>query len=256
MNVDFEPIYLANRHRDLFTRWTTVVSLSCDDVDGTFNHSCIVLPPRHRKLTMTIEFDLDDGELAIESLLQEVVAALSRSQAFWHDLNYTPHFATVSDRQSVQISLECHVFTNMKTKSLLEQPLSILKHTDVRLFTVAALHIHADLLGRSVAAGDVVRHCNEYIVSLFMSQLEFQFPLAFSRTCRQRFLQQEAYLGSISYALTNSATMIPKLVKLISNDKTATMCYRLLQLASDRRKVARLAKFDSGVSPFQVLKRS
>lgn len=144
----------------------------------------------------------------------------------------------------------------MKTKNLLEQPLSTLKHMNFHLMSVSTLNVSADFVGMAKSFEDALHQANEYIVSLFLSQLEFQFPLVFSRICRRRFLQQEASLGSVSYSLTGTPTMIPQLIKIISEDRTCTTCYHVLELSSNRRKVARLEKLKEGVSPFQVIRHS
>ncbi|SCV05206.1 LANO_0H02388g1_1 [Lachancea nothofagi CBS 11611] len=256
MNVNFDSVYLANTRRNLLSQWSSSVTLLNADLERSLDLDSIVLPPRQKSLQININLNYgDEDDLSSSQFTHEIIQSLTNCSDFWHDLNYKPSFQA-SSASCVEISLDCEIFTTMKTKSLLEQPLSILKHMNARLLTVTTVDVQAVFLGTSKSAPDIVKQCNEFLVSLFVSQLEFQFPLAFSRVCRSRFLQQEAFLGPISYALANSASMIPKLIKIISDDKTATTCYRILQLSGDRRKVSRLLKLKDAVSPFQILKHS
>ncbi|SCU92613.1 LAFA_0F11738g1_1 [Lachancea sp. 'fantastica'] len=258
MNIDFKPVFLTNGSRDLLSEWKSAISIESNDSKNSktaLNDHSIVLPPRQKPLLFKIVLSSSENKPVSRSVSQALVDGFQQCLQFWHDLHYRAGVCIVDDN-SVVLTLECLVFTVMKTKNLLEQPLSVLKHMDEHLVTVSALTVHATFTSSSPPEIDAVKHCNFFLVSLLISQLEFQFPLVFSRVCRLRFLQQEASLGPVSYALTNSASMVPKLIKIISNDKTATTCCRMVQISSDRRKLVRLLKFKNGTSPVQILKRS
>ncbi|SCU97004.1 LAME_0F18184g1_1 [Lachancea meyersii CBS 8951] len=259
MDVSFDPIYLANGYRDVVSQWNSSVSVLSSDFERSLDKDSIVLPPRQKPLyafELQLDIELFSSNESISSCLTQAFAeGLNSCLEYWQDLNYRATVQVMSEH-CIRVSLECQIFSTMKTKNLLEQPLSIMKHMNLRLVTVAGLKVQATFIGASPPVPEAIRQCNVFLVSLFISQLEFQFPLAFSRVCRLRFIQQEASLGPVSYALTNSAIMVPRLVKIISDDRTATTCYRIIQISSDRRKLARLLKFKTGVSPTQILKHS
>lgn len=79
------------------------------------------------------------------------------------------------------------------------------------------------------SSADVISQFNEYLASLVVSQLEFQFPMVFSVIARNRFRAQEADIGPISYGLVCSSALIPITVQLIAEEKTATTVCQLLR---------------------------
>ncbi|CAR29548.1 hypothetical protein ZYGR_0AD02300 [Zygosaccharomyces rouxii] len=91
---------------------------------------------------------------------------------------------------------------------------------------------------------DVVSQLNEYLASLIVSQLEFQFPMVFSTIARNRFKSQETDIGPISYSLVYSSALIPITVQLIAGERTATTACQLLR---PKRRTSRI--------DFQILKQ-
>lgn len=120
-----------------------------------------------------------------------------------------------------------------KIKTLLESPLKLRSH-DSTLPSIAYLEeivVTAKFyggLGVKLDATSLVPQLQEYLSSLIISQLEFQFPLVFSAVARKRFQSQETVLAAVSYSSTESSFLIPLLVRLIANDPTATTAYQLL----------------------------
>ncbi|CEP61032.1 Rec102p LALA0_S02e05226g [Lachancea lanzarotensis] len=258
MYISFEPVFLANDQRNVYSEWQSSVSIESNDSKNAINEHSIVLPPRQKHLQIKIVL-FSNEEMVLKGVTQTLANAFTQCLQFWRDLNYRVTVDIASDN-CVLLTLECQIFSVMKTKNLLEQPLSVLKHMDLQLATISAVTVNATLSSSltplEIDGVAVVKHCNFFLVSLLISQLEFHFPLVFSRVCRLRFLQQEASLGPVSYALTSSASLVPKLVKIISDDKTATTCYRIIEISSDRRKLKRMLKFKNGTSPIQILKHS
>ncbi|KAM3162737.1 hypothetical protein ACU8KH_02997 [Lachancea thermotolerans] len=200
MDVSFAPVYLSNRDHSFSSQWNSHARLFGMGTESCLDDNSFVLPPIQQPLRINFSFSFD-GANPTCAFLSSFVAALERCNEFWTDLNYTPSFE-IPTNCSVRIKLSCRIFSLMKTKNLLEQPLSTLKHMNFHLMSVSTLNVSADFVGMAKSFEDALHQANEYIVSLFLSQLEFQFPLVFSRICRRRFLQQEASLGSVSYSLT------------------------------------------------------
>lgn len=188
--------------------------------------------------------------------MNQILLGFKRCEGFWQDLNYQVTFDV--DKTTITLNLSCMIFTQMKVKTLLEQPLSLQRHRPQTLRTVESVDITANFLIRDGENDEgwssILNQSNEYLISLFVSQLEFQYPLVFSRDCRKRFLQQEKSLGPISYALTNSSSLIPNLIKIISDDNTATTSYQIVKLLGDSSKLKRMRNNVNKPIPFEILR--
>ena len=159
--------------------------------------------------------------------------ALIKCSEFWEEeLLYQPAFE-INAEGLIDLRLRCQIWSLNKIKTLLESPLKLRSH-DSTLPSIAYLKeivITAKFygeLGVKLDATSMVPQLQEYMSSLIISQLEFQFPLVFSAVARKRFQGQEAVLAAVSYSSTESSFLIPLLVRLIANDPTATTAYQLL----------------------------
>lgn len=200
---------------------------------------------------------LNDSELE-HSLAQQLFVALKQCERFWHNLCYKPEFTI--NQSTLCVLLNCSIFTLMKFNTLFEQPMSSQSHRQLQIETVTKLCVRADFHSNShVGAQEITEQCNSYLASLFISQLEFQFPLVFSFEGRTRFLAHEKSLGPVSYALTNSSAMILKLIKMLSLDMTATTSYQLTALSLNRNRKQRIIKkqeSESVIIQFEIFKHS
>lgn len=132
----------------------------------------------------------------------------------------------------IQLDLTCKIWNPNKMNMLLAKPTEFRPY--IKLPTVAHctnLNIDVDIqhFEDKWSLVDVVSQFNEYLASLIISQLEFQFPMVFSIIARNRFKSQEADIGPISYGLVHSSALFPIVVQLIACERTATTVYQLLR---------------------------
>ncbi|SCV03320.1 LAMI_0H07206g1_1 [Lachancea mirantina] len=255
MSFVYNDVYLADENETLLSKWTCIACVSGRGKDDDDSSDPVYLPPLQKPLKICITFDFGVAAPLLEQLLLERIrAGLTQCGVFWSDMGYDVQIRTAS--HGIDIRLECRVFGVMKVRALLEQPLAHASHAahHVSVASVDALHIACLFAGvDSAGSSAVLRHCNEYLVSLFLSQLEFQFPLVFSKWSRSRFSQQQRSLGPVSYALTGSTELIPQLIKIISRDTTATACYQVTRLASHANLRERLQKSKKRMEPYQIV---
>lgn len=156
---------------------------------------------------------------------------MNKCTDFWLCLNYDHTFNKIEN--SLIIYLTCRQFTQAKLNKLFSEPIASQTHNEYQLMSLEKIKINAEFHWQEptpLIINDFIDQLNEYIHSLFISQLEFQFPLVFNTTTRKKFLQHENTFGTISYSLVDgNSTMIPELILMINNDLTSTTCYQLLK---------------------------
>lgn len=140
----------------------------------------------------------------------------------------------------ITLNLQCKVWNSDKISSLLQKPAERRLHLKSipQVHFLKRLRVQATLYtpNDGPTANLIVPQLNEYLGSLFFSQLEFRYPFVFSMTARKRFLAQESSIGPISYALTNSSAILPVLTKLIGDDPTATTAHQLIAVGKRKPK--------------------
>lgn len=116
----------------------------------------------------------------------------------------------------------------MKRDLLFDNPLSSKIHdSSIVMENLREVVINATFKGEK-AFFDIIQQCNEYMNSLFMSQLEFKMPLVFSSVARNRLMKHEPTIGVISKCLDNSQSMTPSIVKILCDDRTATTTFQVI----------------------------
>lgn len=169
-----------------------------------------------------------------------MASCLRNGMAFWEEqLLYDTQISTY--KGSIELALKCKVWNSDKVSTLLQKPVERRSHMKSlpqvqflkRLKVVVTLCCFCDTLLSTEA---VVPQLNEFLGSLFVSQLEFRYPFVFSSATRTKFLAQESSIGPISYALASSSALLPLLTKLIEDDTTATTAYRLVSPHKKRSK--------------------
>lgn len=170
-----------------------------------------------------------------------MLTSFKASAGFWEDLQYDinkkPPF--INDSNEIELSLHCNLWNRSKVSVLLEAPLALRSYNDnlpsLGYFQKLEINAHfTHLIEEPLEISFIKTHFNEFLSSLIISQLEFQYPLVFSNLTRKRFFWQEKDIGPVSYALTDSSSLLPTLVTLMNNDTTATTAYQLLECRSNR----------------------
>lgn len=88
--------------------------------------------------------------------------------------------------------------------------------------------LHSTSILNDVALNVLSQHLQEYLQSLIISQLEFKFPLVFSKIARRRFAEQENAISVVSHSLNNDSSLVLPLLNIIEHDMTATTAYQIL----------------------------
>lgn len=184
---------------------------------------------------MTVEGPGSDPE----QLACQLVVCLQNGLKFWDQLFYELQFSSTGG--TIQLDLTCQVWNSEKISTLLQKPIENRQHMGnlPRVCFLKELRIDVEIRFSCepyLLIDEFLPQLNEYLCSLFISQLEFRFPFVFSATARKRFMSQESALGPISYALSNSSALLPILTKLISDDTTATTVYQVIKYRKSHTK--------------------
>ncbi|CCD27059.1 Rec102p NDAI_0J01670 [Naumovozyma dairenensis CBS 421] len=218
----------------LISQWNTRIDIDNNGEGDLLGDNVLILPPKcPTKLNILIKIKRNDIVLTKnDSLLEEILSTFKKGRNFWENLLYDIECSINSDSY-IQIQLTCKLWTSNKLLTLLENPISLRPHITaqpslvfIRRVIIQAHFIHLD--EEILDLSDIYFHFNEYFASLFISTLEFQFPLVFSNLARNRARWNESSLAPISYALTESSRLLPYMVQLVNNDTTATTAYQLL----------------------------
>lgn len=133
----------------------------------------------------------------------------------------------------------------MKRDLLLNNPLSSGVNESIIVESLASVKIKVTFKGR-ITINEMINQCNEYVNSLFMSQLEFQLPLVFSVGMRKRMLKQEPTIGSVSKCLESSQNITPYIVKTIASDKTCSLAFQAIH------ETCNVSKFKSKIETGKI----
>lgn len=148
------------------------------------------------------------------------------------------------------MDLKCKIWSIEKMVALLKKPASLRTHLQSpKIVFLERLDVRSKFhhsLHDQLPIDEIMAQFNEYLSSLIVSQLEFQYPMVFSMTCRQKFLSQSIDLGPLSYSLNCSSSLLPHLVKIIADDNTSTTIYQILNASGKTGK--------NGHSNFQILR--
>lgn len=125
------------------------------------------------------------------------------------------------------------LFFDIPMSSKVHDPACIEVETFNKVAITGTFH---EIVARKMNVMDIVNQCNEYLNSLFLSQLEFRLPLVFSYGARTRLKMHESSIGLVSKCLDNSQTVTPSIVKIISNDKTSTTVFQILDETSKTQR--------------------
>ena len=175
---------------------------------------------------------------------------------FWEKaLNYTVQY--VSDDSKLELFLTCNQFIPLKVEKLFAKPANLVYAKEYRLAYLTRLIINCEFYGVSdTQEGTVLDHLNEFVTSLILSQLEFQFPFVFSRRGRRKFLEHEQSMGSLSYSLTGNNSLIPSVIEVMANDLTSTTVFELLEVCRNYKLRAKYKDSKSELKSSKPFKRS
>lgn len=162
---------------------------------------------------------------------------------FWEEELLYEVKTICQQKGSIILSLGCRIWTTDKMVTLFEKPTSLRAHLHLPgVVFLEYLKLECKFYNstddENLNISDTLPQFNEYLASLILSQLEFRFPMVFSMINRQKFQQQSTDLAPLAYSLTNSSSLLPLLVQLIANDRTATTVYHLAGLPNRSEKVS------------------
>ncbi|QLL32227.1 hypothetical protein HG536_0C03960 [Torulaspora globosa] len=234
--ASFDCTYLTSTSNQLISKWSSEVEAESGSSAAIFDDTSMIFLPPMKPETLKIIFDLvsveGPGSCDTEELACQLKVCLQNGLKFWDQLFYELQFSSIGG--TIQLDLTCQVWNSEKACTLLQKPLENRPHVRnlPHVCVLKELRIDVDMCFSCepyLLIDEILLQLNEYLCSLFISQLEFRFPLVFSATARKRFMSQESALGPISYALTNSSALLPILTKLISDDTTATTVYQVMK---------------------------
>lgn len=134
----------------------------------------------------------------------------------------------------MNIDLECLIWTQNKIGTIVEYDKN--RHSSSGLPSQIAHLLRLDItaslesstIDHNALLDIILLQLKEYLQSLFISQLEFKFPLLFSKVARRRLAEQDNSLSVVSQSLTRDSSLVLPLIKIIEMDMTATTVYQLL----------------------------
>lgn len=147
-------------------------------------------------------------------------------------MSYNVEFFTSAEGYLI-VQLECQLWTQTKVNTLSDYQINEkhLSSTDVKINYLKQIKIVGQFNSNEtteICIDKVVFHLREYLTSLMISQLEFKFPLIFSRVARKRIKEQESSFTVVSYAIKGNSTLFLKFLKMANNDKTASSIFQIL----------------------------
>lgn len=162
--------------------------------------------------------------------LREIVCS---SVHFWEDQLFYKVQDVNTTESCIILSLKCTILTDAHISTFIHKPRELHSNANgypeinylSELSTTVNFFSEA---GNFIEASQVIPHLNEYFSSLIISQLEFEYPIVFSMVSRLRLKWQQGSLGPISYALTNTSVLLPVMLNMIAQDKSATTVYQML----------------------------
>lgn len=160
--------------------------------------------------------------------------AKSFDSHIWKQLSYDVSFVSNESDGLVEFHLHCKIWNENKVSNLLIKPGELRKHDlnlpQIKIFKklVCQGTIVSDFHNENDCMDNIISHCNEYFSSLLISQLEFRYPLVFSKVARARLQEQEHSIGALSYALNSTSELMPYLILLIEKESTNTTAYQLI----------------------------
>ena len=191
--------------------------------------SKVVLPPM-RPSSLLVEVMVYVNDLLLEvggALYKQLQECFVRgSKSLWEE---QLHYDTISDGLSVHCS--CKVWSGSKIDRLVAKDDVVYLN---RLVLVGRFY------GCDIGIQTLVDICNEYFVSLFVSQLEWQYPLVFSIMKRDYLLTNLVNIGTLSFGLTSTDKLITPLINIVSNDNTLTTIHNVIQYKHKKKQYLKL----------------
>ncbi|CCH61181.1 hypothetical protein TBLA_0E01210 [Henningerozyma blattae CBS 6284] len=242
--IEFDPVCLKSKENGsiLLSIWRT----RCKG--EITNSEIFILPPVYPKfLIIKFKFYINDLPSSYD-FLYNIKCCFENGKLFWEEqLSYT--FNIAIDSNEITLKLGCKIWTAEKIATLIEQPSELLVYNNNSLTSkidfVPQVEITVNFIHESILELELhsfVNQINEYLASLFISQLEFRYPLVFSTVARKRFQMVESQIGPISYSLTESSALFPNIIQCIIKDKTSLTSYQII--GKFKRKKTDKIRFD------------
>ncbi|EDO17106.1 hypothetical protein Kpol_1025p26 [Vanderwaltozyma polyspora DSM 70294] len=246
--MEFNDTYLKSEQlnrQQLISCWKSSVEFNSDI--GPCDEGLALYLPSIEPNSLILEIDVHFNNRKLtrnEFLFQQLELSMSKGLYFWKEklLYDCSLFIDEDNYNKLCLKLNCRIWNGNKISSLLQKPIEYKDHRKFlpKVYYLQKLEISSHFFSQtqldSVPIVDFVNTFNEFTTSLFLSQLEFRFPLVFSSTTRQLFRCQESELGPISYALSDSPALIPILISIISNNMIYTSIY---QLVNPKKKITK-----------------
>ncbi|AMD22356.1 HGR017Wp [Eremothecium sinecaudum] len=247
VNIKFETLYFSNYKESIVSSWDCSVELT-DSKQHCFDlkEAVFILPPNNAPLQILINFVFGSERRSINCLEKVILPNIE----FWHkDLNYMMESRIKGS--SLILSLKCNHFNEMKVNKLFYKPKSLQLSRDYHILFLPHVKIQAAFHSTDdIDPKTVQNHLNEYVSSLLVSQLEFQFPLVFSKNCRNKFAQHERSMGSVACSLGGDCSLISNISEIISRDSTSTLIFQVLDNRQNKTKGKRSGSELNSHKPF------
>ncbi|CCE63576.1 hypothetical protein TPHA_0F00900 [Tetrapisispora phaffii CBS 4417] len=259
--MELEPTFLNSQHLNndgVISSWHTNIYFQDNFiVDNWDFDKIIVLPPKFPgSLRFELELNFNDREpLANDTkylkLFQQIkTTCVNGFRAIIEDkLNYSiEHVEDQNRPYSIVFNLNCNVCTVNKVQTLLEEPIKKFNHlgNEIKIVNLTKVKILADFYFHQATFNDleyddtvyqmIKSHMNEYLASLFLSQLEINFPICFSKYIREYLSANILEYPQISFILSNSSKLIPYLITILKNDNNFKTIFKILTYKSKKVK--------------------
>ncbi|AET41176.1 Rec102p Ecym_7347 [Eremothecium cymbalariae DBVPG len=240
MKTTFETVYLSNADESMVSKWDCEIELSGQNISSLdLTNNVFVLPPLNCPLEIIIRIGLENDDLVPNK--QDFIPF--PNEEFWTtDLNYAMTHKTNSNKE-MELSLKCNQFTTMKADKLFYKPISLHLTKEYKVLVLSKLTINGEFYSLGSLDNSTVQdHLNEYFISLIISQLEFQFPLVFSRNSRRKFLNHEQTMGAVSCSLAGNNSLISNISEMIAHDLTSSFVFEVLEICANSSRKAKYKK--------------
>lgn len=182
-------------------------------------------------LQLLIHIEYNNQRLT-DKELQIIMIQLDKKKEFWESI-YFNNYNDITVERDIRIQLECQLWTQSRINDLLEserledcnveQPSKI--NFIEELLVSVSFHSTNDL---EKELDSFKSHLSEYMASLMISQLEFRFPLVFSKIAKKRVKEQENSFFVISQAIKGNSSLVLKFIRMIHVDQTSLSAFQIL----------------------------
>ncbi|SMN22620.1 similar to Saccharomyces cerevisiae YLR329W REC102 Protein involved in early stages of meiotic recombination [Maudiozyma saulgeensis] len=220
------------------SKWNSQMRFSIAAEHLATGDQCLFLPSTGKKsITILIQIEFNNQKLT-ERDLQSIRMQLGGKKDFWESMYFKTHIDITKEKDIIML-LECRLWTQSRINVLLEserfEGCNVAESTKINYIEELVVNVSFNSTNPLEKEMDSLRsHLREYMSSLILSQLEFRFPLVFSRVARKRVIEQENSFLVISHAIKGDPSLILKFIRLVHNDQTSLSIFQILSSSKFR----------------------